>query len=77
MAAIHSIQNSAEIENLIQQYKRNINFMPQWITDYANSDEIFEDEYDYTIRFNQMVLDHINDENIADILKTLLSQNFK
>ncbi len=59
---------------LIQQYKQNIDAMPRWVYDFANSEGMPEDEYEYMLKYNRTMIKHIDDDEIADILKTLSSQ---
>ena len=33
-----------------------------------------DDEYEYMLQYNSMIMEHIDDDDIADILKTLSSQ---
>ena len=73
-AAIISVQYPNEILDLMQQYKRNIDSMPQWVYDFANADDMPEDEYEYMLKYISKIVEHIDDEDIADILKTLSSQ---
>ena len=73
-AAIFSIQNPNEIVELIQQYRKNIDSMPQWVTDFANSEEMPEEEYEYILKYNSMIVEHIDDDDITYVLKTLYSQ---
>lgn len=73
-AAIIAIQHPNTIKELIQQYKQNINAMPQWVYDFANSENMPEDEYEYVLKYNRKMIEHIDDDEIADILKTLSSQ---
>ena len=73
-AAIIGIRHQDEIKELIQQYKQNINSMPQWVYDFANSEDMPEDEYEYMLKYNSTIVEHIDDDEIADVLKTLSSQ---
>lgn len=73
-AAIIAIQHPNEIKVLIQQYKQNIGNMPGWVYNYANNDNTPDDEYEYVLQYNSMIMEHIDDNGIADILKTLSSQ---
>ena len=73
-AAIIAIQHPDAIKELIQQYKQNIDAMPQWVYDFANSEGMPEDEYEYMLKYNRTMIKHIDDDEIADILKTLSSQ---
>lgn len=73
-AAIIGIQYPDEIEELIVQYKQNIDSMPQWVIDFVNSENIPRDEYEYMLMFNSTILEHIDDNDIITILKTLYSQ---
>lgn len=73
-AAILGVQNSDDLEELIQQYKTNINSAPQWVSDFVNSDNLPDDEYEYVILYNNVVLEHIDDDDIVDVLKILSSQ---
>lgn len=73
-AAIIGIQYPDEIEELVRQYKSNIDSMPQWVIDFANSEDVSEDEYEYVLKYNSVITDHIDDADIVDILKTLSSQ---
>ena len=76
-SAIISVQHPDEVMSLIQQYKQNIDALPQWVNDFANSEDMPEDEYEYMLKYNSVIVEHINDEDIADVLKTLSSQSFK
>ncbi len=76
-AAVIAIQNNVEVEDLIFQYKSMSDSLPQWILDFANSEDLPDDEYEYTTLYNSMVIEHIDDENIADILKILSSQVYR
>lgn len=73
-AAIIAIQHPNEIKELIQQYRQNIDNMPEWVYDFVNNDEASEDEYKYMLQYNSLIVEHIDDDDIADILKTLSSQ---
>lgn len=73
-AAFIGIQYPDEIEELVRQYKSNIDSMPQWVIDFANSEDVSEDEYEYVLKYNSVITDHIDDADIVDILKTLSSQ---
>lgn len=70
-AAIISIQHPKEIEELIQQYKQNIDSMPQWVYDLYNSEEKSEDEYEYELKYVNKMVEHIDDDDIVDILKCI------
>ena len=73
-ATIISIRHPQEIEELMLQYKQNIDSMPQWVIDFANSEDMPEEEYEYILKYNSVIVEHIDDDGIADILKTLASQ---
>ena len=76
-AAIIAIQHPHEIDELILQYKSNTDSMPQWIIDFFDSEDYTEDieiNKSMTVKFNNMVISHYEDENIVDIMKTLTSQ---
>ena len=73
-AAIIAIQHPDEMEELIQQYRQNMENMPEWVYDYANSEELPDDGYEYMLHFINLIVKHIDDEDIADILKTLSTQ---
>ena len=48
--------------------------MQQWVYDFANSEDMPEDEYEYMLKYNSTIVEHIDDDEIADVLKTLSSQ---
>ena len=73
-AVVISIQYPHEMDELILQYKQNTDSMPQWIIDFANSDDVPENEYEYILKYNHMIVEHIYDDDIATVLKTLYSQ---
>ena len=73
-AAITGIKYPEDMDELLQQYKSNIGSMPQWIVDFANSEDMPEDEYEYMQKYNSIIVEHIDDDDIVDILKTLSSQ---
>ena len=72
-AAIIGIQHQDKIMELIQRYRQNTDAMPQWIHNLANSKDMPEDEYEYMLKYNGTIISHINDDDIAEILKTLTS----
>lgn len=72
-AAIIAIQYPNEIGELIHQYKQNIENLPEWVYEFANNEDMPDDEYEYMFQYNNIILEHIDDEDIADILKTLSS----
>lgn len=75
-AAIISIENPNDIIEKINLYKSNIDFLPQWIIDWiAESSEKFRDEYEFLINYHNIIIKHLNDEDIVVILKTILSQS--
>lgn len=73
-AAIIVIQHPDEIMKLIQQYKQNIDAMPLWVYDLANSEYMPKDEYEYMMKYNSIIVEHMDEDEIADVLKTLSSQ---
>ncbi|MBR6591806.1 MAG: hypothetical protein IKK81_04180 [Prevotella sp.] len=73
-AAIIAIQHPDEIMKLIQQYKQNIDAMPLWVYDLANSEDMPKDEYEYMMKYNSIIVEHMDEDEIADVLKTLSSQ---
>lgn len=75
-AAIIAVQHPSEIELLIQQYKQNIEAVPQWVYDLVNAEDMPKDEYEYMLKYNSKIMEHIDDDDIVDILKTLSSQVF-
>lgn len=75
-AAITAIQYPDEVDDLIHQYKQNIGVLPQWLIDYFDAEEGTANEYESTLKFTQLVIEHINEINIIDILKTLASQSY-
>ena len=73
-AAILGVQYSEELDELIKLYQMNMNLLPQWFYDFANSEDLPNDEYEFTILYSGIMIEHIDDEDIVDILKTLSSQ---
>ena len=73
-AAIIAVQYPDEIKELIQQYKQGIDALPQWVYDFANAEDMPEDEYEYMLKYNSIIMEHIDDSDIANILKILSSQ---
>ena len=76
-AAILAIQYPQEIEELIQQYKLNTEPMPQWIIDFFDSEDYTENtgiNKFMTVKFNNLIISHYEEEHIVDIMKTLTSQ---
>lgn len=73
-AAVISIQHPDEISGLIRQYKQNIENMPEWLYEFANNEDLPDDEYEFMLQYNNLIVEHIDDDDIADILKTLSSQ---
>ncbi len=73
-AAITGIKYPKDIDELLQQYKLNIGSMPQWVVNFVNSEDMPEDEYEYMQKYNSIIVEHIDDDDIVDILKTLSSQ---
>lgn len=73
-AAIIGIKYPDEIKELVRHYKSNIDVMPQWVIEFANSEDVPEDEYESVLNYYSVITDHIDDADIVDILKTLSSQ---
>lgn len=73
-AAILGVQYGEELDELIKQYKTNMDSLPQWVSDFANSEDLPNDEYEFMTLYNEIMIEHIDDEDIVDILKTLSSQ---
>lgn len=73
-AAIHGVQYGEELDELIKQYKTNMDSLPRWVSDFANSEDLPNDEYEFMTLYNEIMIEHIDDEDIVDILKTLSSQ---
>lgn len=73
-AAIIGIKYPDEIKELVRHYKSNIDVMPQWVIEFANSEDVPEDEYESVLNYYSMITDHIDEADIVDILKTLSSQ---
>ena len=73
-AAILGVQYGEELDELIKQYKTNMDSLPQWVFDFANSEDLPNDEYEFMTLYNEIMIEHIDDEDIVDILKTLSSQ---
>lgn len=74
-AAIIAVSNPNEIAELLHKYKSNNDIMPQWLDDWANSQDLPEDEYELEIQFSKIIIEHINDENITDFHKTTYSKS--
>jgi len=70
-ATIIAIQHSDDINNLVQLYKSNVDSMPQWLVDFFDSDDLPEDEYEFLMKFNELIVSHIDDDDIGGILKTM------
>lgn len=72
-AAIISIENPNEIIDVINFYKSNVEFIPQWLSDLiveltdASDAEFMRVYYD-------RIMEHMNEEDIVEILKTTFSQ---
>lgn len=75
-AALTAIQYPDEVNNLIHQYKENLVALPQWLNDYFSAEEGMENDYESQLKLNQLIIEHIDDNDIADILKTLSSHSF-
>ena len=73
-AAILGVQYGEELDELIKQYKTNMDSLPRWVSDFANSEDLPNDEYEFMTLYNEIMIEHIDDEDIVDILKTLSSQ---
>lgn len=73
-AAIIGVQYPEEIDDLLMMYKSNLETMPQWVVDLANSEDMPQDEYEYMKEYNRLMIEHIDDDDFVDILKTLASQ---
>lgn len=74
-AAIIGIQSPNKMEELIRQYKSNIECMPQWVMDFATvEDTQTMNEYESVLRFNSILVEHIDDIEIVDVIKTLYCQ---
>ncbi len=72
-AAIIAIQHPDEIEELIQQYRQNMENMPEWVYEFANDEAMPDDEYEYTLQCSNIIVGHMGDNDITNILKTLSS----
>ena len=72
-AAIIGIQRPDEIDELIQHYQSNVDSLPEWIVEFINSENVPKDDYEFQLMYNRLILDHINDDDIVAILKTLSS----
>ena len=70
-ATIIAIQHSDDINNLVQLYKSNVDSMPQWLVDFFDSDDLPENEYEFMMKFNELIVSHIDDDDIGGILKTM------
>lgn len=75
-ATILGVQYSNELDELILQYKSNIDSLPLWVLDFANSEELSDDEYDFMILYINTMIEHIDDEYIVQYLKILSSQAY-
>ena len=71
-AVVLSITNVEETTELIKFYKNNINNIPDWLFDVINKE--YKTDYEYILNFNKSVMEHFDEEDIDDIIKTLLSQ---
>ena len=74
-SALLSIRNPDEIKELISLYKSSLETLPQWIIDLSNSEENWASEYEHASKINDIILKHIKDKGIADVIKILSSQN--
>lgn len=76
-AAIMSTKNPESITDLIDSYKVMTNYLPSWVGDALYYDENYDNDFEYILKFNDIVQDHLSDHDITDILKALASQNFR
>lgn len=74
-AATTAIRNPNVTKNLIQLYQSSMEILPQWVTDFNTSENDSLSEYEFVLTFNNAVLEHLDDEDISDVLKVLSSQN--
>ena len=75
-AAITAIRAPENLEELIQAYKANKDAMPQWVLELENSKDNPKNQKEYMMKYYDMVENHLDDEDIVDILKTLASQSY-
>lgn len=75
-AANEAVSNKEILKDVIMSYKDMTYELPYWLHEVINQIEESElNEYESISLFSQTVLDHINDEDIVDVLKILLAQN--
>lgn len=67
-AAIIGIQYPNEVKELFNQYKSNIESLPQWVLDLVDSED---GDLDFVLKFNNEIIDHMDNADIVFILKTL------
>lgn len=75
-AAIMAIRYPEKINELIALYKSQYEYMPTWVEDAVYPNSTYDNEHEYILNYNHAILQHINDADIVDILKTLTSLSF-
>lgn len=75
-AAIIAIENPSDIIDVINLYKSNIDYLPQWVIDLIMElNDVSGNEYELCIYYYNIIIEHLNDEDIVEILKTISSQD--
>lgn len=71
-AAKYSLYYPTDTEEYILAYKGLVEYLPQWVNNFYEENSHL-DEYEFTIKYFEIIEQHFNDEDIADVLKVLLS----
>ena len=62
---------------MIKAYQENLENIPQWVFDFLNDETEYQDDQEFDINFILAVLEHMDEPDISDVLKTISSQNIR
>lgn len=71
-AACYSLNTPDKTTEIIQLYKNNIEYLPAWVLEFLSMIEDMND-YEAVCAYSQLIDEHIDEEGLADIIKTVES----
>ena len=76
-ATLLSINYPTEVNDLIKAYQENLENIPQWVFDFFNDETEYQNDLEFDMNFILTVLEHMDEPDISDVLKTISSQNIR
>lgn len=73
-AALFWVKYPEQTNSALEYYKNNFNNLPQWVNDFF-SQYMDVDEETFETLWAEEIDKHINDADIADVIKTIIAQN--